>query len=174
MSRRVHTFAFAAIGALAIAGCHSPKGGWMPFTGGSHTYASYETRPATITILDLRTMDEIFTMNVPPGKQLTLDFKDGEGDDPVYNPDLMRYEVFDLGTETGKLRNTLNVPPANARRIDVTYRQDFEYRTTAGRGAEIGSDQIVNMSMPMHMSPDGLWRWNSTTRITAVDTTSDH
>ena len=173
MSRRAHTLALAAVGALAIAGCHTPKGGWMPFSGGSHTYASYETRPVTVSIVDVRTMERIFTMNVPPGKQLTLDFKLGEGDDPVYNPDLMRYEVFDLGTETGKLRNILNVPPANARRIDVSYRREFEYRTAAGEPG-LGQDQIVNMTSPVHMTPDGLWRWNSTERITSVDTSKDH
>ena len=50
----------------------------MPYTGGSSTYFSYETRPVTITVLDLRTYEEIFTINVPPGKQLTFDFKEGE------------------------------------------------------------------------------------------------
>lgn len=143
MIKKVMITVSALTAALFITGCHRPQGAFMSYTGGSNTYFSYETRPVTITIVDLRTGEEIFTMNVPPGKQLTFDFKDGEGDDPVYTPDLMRYEVFDMGTQNGKLRNTLNVPPANARRIDVAYRSDYEYRTARG-GRQIRKDQLLN------------------------------
>jgi hypothetical protein len=56
------------------------------------------------------------------GKQLTLDFREGKGDDPVLTPDLMVYQVFDLGTSIGKLRNSVTVPNSYSRRIDVDYR----------------------------------------------------
>ena len=56
------------------------------------------------------------------GKQLTLDFKTGDGDDPVATPDLMRYEIFPIGTSIGRLRNSLTVPNQYSRRIDVDYR----------------------------------------------------
>jgi hypothetical protein len=127
----------------SMTGCYSPKGGLMPASGGPQTYYSYETLPVTITIIDLRSNEEIFTMNVPPGKQLTFDFLDGEGDDPAYTPDLMRFEVFDMGTDSGKLRNTLSVPSAHSRRIDVTYRHEYEYRTAQGN-VPFHPDQIVN------------------------------
>ena len=143
MIRRIMITVIALATALFITGCHRPQGAFMPSTGDSNTYFSYETRPVTITILDLRTGEEIFSMNVPPGKQLTFDFVEDEGDDPVYTPDIMRYQVFDMGTETGKLRNTLSVPPANARRIDVTYREDYEYRTARGVD-RIRKDQLLN------------------------------
>ena len=143
MPRRLVIAFFATIAALAIPGCHRPAGAIMPYTGGSSTYFSYETRPVTVTILDLRTNEEIFTINVPPGKQLTFDFKPGEGDDEIYTPDVMRYEIFDMGTETGSLENILNVPPANARRVDVYYRDEFEYRE-AKAGDQLRPEQLVN------------------------------
>ena len=113
---------------LVIGGCHSPGGGWMPYTGGSTTYQSTEIRPASVTLVDTRTDEVVFSMDVPAGKELTVQFFDGEGDDSVYTPDLMRYYVFDLGTRTGKLQNAMSVPPAMARRLDVNYRSWPEYR----------------------------------------------
>ncbi|MCZ6834455.1 MAG: hypothetical protein O7G85_01645 [Planctomycetota bacterium] len=157
MSRRFSTALFAMTMMALATGCYSPKGGLMPATGGPQTYHSYETLPVTITIVDLRSNDEIFTMHVPPGKQLTFDFQIGEGDDPIYNPDLMRFEVFDMGTDSGKLRNTLSVPAADARRIDVTYRHEYEYRSAQGN-VPFHPDQIVNRP-----------NWtNSRNRITTV------
>ena len=60
------------------------------------------------------------------GKQLTLDFQEGEGDDPDRTPDLMVYQIFDLGTSIGKLRNSVTVPSSYCRRIDVDYRPPEE------------------------------------------------
>lgn len=152
MTKRISSGFIALTIAMFITGCHTPAGGIMPYTGGSNTYFSYETRPVTITIIDLRTNEEIFSMNVPPGKQLTFDFKEGLGDDPVYNPDLMRYEVFAMRTNSGKLRNSLTVPPANARRIDVSYRENYEYRDVTS-DTQLRADQL--MDRPEWWTPNG-------------------
>ena len=108
--------------ALILAGCYSPSGGWVKRIGAANTYYSTESRPATITIVDTRTAEPFFTIEIPVGKQLTLNFKEGEGDDPVLTPDLMVYQIFDLGTSIGKLRNSVTVPNQYSRRIDVDYR----------------------------------------------------
>lgn len=117
----------AAVVLMALSGCHSPRGGMMPASFGSTTYYSTETSPKTITLIDLRTGEEVFVMDIPVGKQLTLDFRAGMGDDPVYTPDLMRYQVFDMGTSIGRLRNSITVPSAASRRIDVDIRHGIEY-----------------------------------------------
>lgn len=108
-------------------GCYRPGGALMPYTGAPQTYYSTETRPKTVRIVDVRTNDVVFSMDIPVGKQLTMDFEDGAGDDPVYTPDTLRYEVFDLGTKTGKLRSQMSVPNANCRRVDITLRPAPEY-----------------------------------------------
>lgn len=99
----------------------------MPYTGGTSTYNSTEQYPCTVTLVDTRTSETFFTLEIPVGKQLTLDFKEGEGDDPVNTPALMRYEVWPIGTSTGTLRNALTVPDRWSRRIDVNYRRAPEY-----------------------------------------------
>jgi len=115
-----------------LSGCHRPQGGVLSYTGEPHTYYSYEHQPTTVTLLDTRTDEVVFAMDIPPGKQLSIQFIEGDGDDPVYTPDLMVYEVMDRGTTFGKLRNSVTVPSADVRRVDVDYRTGWEPRPETG------------------------------------------
>jgi hypothetical protein len=128
---------------VGLSGCHSPKGGMMPASWGTSTYYSTEISPKTITLIDIRTEEEIFVMDIPVGKQLTLDFREGMGDDPVYTPDLMRYQVFDIGTRVGRLRNSLTVPNAVSRRIDVEIRHGIEY-AEAPQEEQLRTDELID------------------------------
>ncbi len=112
---------------LVLAGCHSTRGGAFPRTGGSQTYYSTDTMQKTITVVDSRTGEVYLQIDVPVGKQLSLDFVKDGGDDPVNTPDLMRYQIMDQGTLIGRLRNAMSVPNAASRRIEVAVRQDVEY-----------------------------------------------
>lgn len=120
--------AAACLAAVPLGGCHSPRGGLLPHSGGSMTYVSTETRQMSIAVIDLRTDEEVFVMEIPPGKQLTMDFRTGGGDDPVYTPDLMRWEMFDAGKRTGRLKNALTVPNSASRRIDVFVNQAIAWQ----------------------------------------------
>lgn len=115
-------------GLTLLPGCLTPKGGMMPYTGAPDVFFSWEHEPCTVTLIDTRTDEVIFAMDIPPGKQLAVKFLDGEGDDPVYTPDVMLYEVMERGEKFGKLRNSLTVPSADVRRIDVDYRSGSELR----------------------------------------------
>ena len=86
------------------------------------------------------------------GKQLTLKFYEGKGDDPVYSPDLMKYAILDLGSQSGSLSSALTVPPAASRRIDVYYRHGTEY-TPANAAAHYRTDQVANR--PAWWTPEG-------------------
>jgi hypothetical protein len=110
------------VGCLALTGCHTPRGAILPYTGNSYTYYSTEQMPKTITIVDTRTNEPFFTQEIPPGRQLTIQFLKDEGDDEVNTPDLMLYQVFDLGTRIGKLRNSMSVPNATCRKIEMDFR----------------------------------------------------
>ena len=89
-------------------------------------YPSSVHNPKTLTIVDTRTSETIFTIDIPVGKQLVIDFEEGQGDDPLKTPDLMRYRIFDLGVTIGKLDSAITVPPASSRRVDVDIRQGPE------------------------------------------------
>jgi len=121
---------FAAVGLaviVATAGCYRPQGQLMNASGAASTYWSTETAPKTVRLRDLRSDEIVFTMDIPVGKQLVLDFVEGKGDDEVYTPDLMRYEVMDLGNTTGKLKSAMSVPNFSSRRIEVDIRTGTEY-----------------------------------------------
>jgi len=106
-----------------ILGCYAPDGGFMAASGRGFTYQSTSMQPLTISVIDTRTEEPFFTMEIPPGKQLTFNFKSGGGDDPVYTPDRMVYAVWDNGEMIGHLDNQLTCPNASCRRIDVEIRK---------------------------------------------------
>ena len=61
----------------------------------------------------------------------------------MYTPDLMRYEVFTLGTATGKLRNSLTVPARWSLRVDVHIREGVEYMS-APPEEKLRTDQVAD------------------------------
>ena len=144
--------AAAALLCLA-AGCvyHSPDGGILPQSGGSHTYYSTQTQPKTVVMTDLRSDEEFFRLEIPAGKQFTFDFLEEEGDDTVNTPDLMRYEIWPIGTTYGRLRNALSVPNAMSRRIDVFLR-DGEY-ASADPARRLRTDEMIDR--PAWWTPEG-------------------
>jgi hypothetical protein len=133
-------------------GCHAPGGAMMRRSGGSITYYSTEVEPISIRMIDLRNHEVIFSMDIPAGKQLTLDFLPEKGDDPALRPDLMRYDVWDIGTRTGRLRNSLTVPTASSRRIDVFYREGPEFME-APPDQQLRSDELAER--PPWWTPQG-------------------
>lgn len=133
---RVATRPWPTLGAILVSAtlataCYSPAGGLMPYTGGPVTYYSTEMQQKTINLVDVRNNEVVFSMAIPPGKQLTFKFEKDAGDNPVYTPDLMRYELFDIGTKIGRLRNAVTVPNAACRRVEVSIKGDVEYAEPA-------------------------------------------
>lgn len=120
-------FALGLVGAGLLGGCHRPQGALVPYPGGSLTYYSTEDQPKSVTVVDTRSDEVVFAMDIPVGKQLSMNFQADAGDDPVERPDLMRYEIWDIGTRYGRLRNTVTVPNANSRRVDMYLRNAPEY-----------------------------------------------
>ena len=122
MLRPLTALILAALASALLTGCYSPGGGVFPRSGGGMTYYSTENTPTTITLVDTRSGEELFTLDIPIGKQFVVDFDDGEGDDPEQTPDLMRYQIFDIGTSIGSLENSMTVPNRFSRRLDITIR----------------------------------------------------
>jgi len=110
------------------AGCHGPGGGVMPYTGGSQTIYSTETRPMSMRVIDTRTEEVFFTMDIPVGQQLTYNFKEEGGDDPVLRQSAMLWDLMPIGTSFGRLGNSQTVPNRFSRRIDIYVRDGVEYR----------------------------------------------
>lgn len=118
-SRTSAAFALAAAAAV-IGGCYSEGGTW--WSEDQQVYISRPHQPWNITLKDTRTGQDVWTVEVPVGKQLVVHFVKGAGTTDSYTPDLMEWAIMDDGAEFERLDNTLPVPPANARRIDTALR----------------------------------------------------
>ena len=122
----------AAIGTSALAaiatttGCLAYKPYYHESGSGAaidqYTYVSRPWEPKTITLIDVRTNEPVWTVDVPVGKQLTMRFYEDKNPDNAITPDNMRWQIQDEGTKFGHMANTTLVPPAEVRRIDVELR----------------------------------------------------
>lgn len=116
--------AFAALAACCLIGCFSPDGGLMPTTGRGFTYISTPTQPVTVTLIDTRTNESFYKMDIPAGQQLTFRFSDGTttNDSAKAKPVTMSWGMWAAGDQVGSLSNQMTAPPASCRRIDISYR----------------------------------------------------
>lgn len=106
--------AAALSAALATsAGCYYPGG--PGYSADRFTYESTTWQPWTVSIEDTRTGQEFWSVEVPVGQQLVVDFIPGEGAEGDFTPDLMRWQVMPIGHRFGTLANSLPVPPATGR-----------------------------------------------------------
>jgi hypothetical protein len=120
--------------ASLLPSCQMYTPGGDPFTNGpdsAATYQSSEEFPKTITLIDTRSGEHLFVMEVPVGKKLVIDFVADSGDNTVLTPDLMSWQVFPNDVSYGPLSNSMTVPNRWSRRIDVTFRESSEYANQA-------------------------------------------
>lgn len=105
--------------------------GWKP--GGNlasndhYTYVSTSHTPQTVSIVDTRSGEVIWSRDVPVAKQLNIRFVRNTNKDNPSRPDTMKYAVTDAGKLFGRLTDEITVPPAESRRIDVELRKGPEF-----------------------------------------------
>lgn len=119
---------------VTLTGC-STGGPYRSFwnEGGSgesddaYTYISYPHEPKTVSVIDTRTGEVLWSVDVPVGKQLSMRFYHEREKDNPYAPDLLKWSIWDAGTKTGRLGNAMLVPSGSARRVDITLRTSPEF-----------------------------------------------
>lgn len=115
---------------IAFAGCKMYEPGGNAFFNGPNsaaTWQSTEEFPKTVTLIDTRSGEHLFVMEIPVGKKLVIDFVKDSGDNTVLTPDLMMWEVFSSDVGYGPLSNSMTVPNGWSRRLDVALRDSSEY-----------------------------------------------
>lgn len=140
-----------------LGGCntHQPNngGGLFAHTGGPTTIQSTETEQSSVRMIDTRSGEVFFSVDIPVGKQLTFDFDRGDGDDPVYTPDILRYEIKPIGDKYGKLKNAMTAPNAASRRVDVTVKQTPMFANQPAESSALRTDTPADR--PDWWSPRG-------------------
>jgi len=121
--------ALAAASAGSLVGCSlGPyRTGGSQYSNDQYTYISQAHSPKTVELVDTRTGEVVWSVDVPVGQQLTFRFYENREPDNIYTPAMMRWDIYRAKQFFGRKANALLVPPAEARRIDVHVRPGPEY-----------------------------------------------
>jgi hypothetical protein len=109
---------------LGAGGCHR-EGPWPGASLDQYTYVSRSWEPKTITLIDTRTGEPTWSVDIPVGQQLVMGFSEGTGPNE-YKPDEVVWELMAAGKKFGTRNNRLACPPSYARRIDMAIRSTPE------------------------------------------------
>jgi hypothetical protein len=119
----------AAAAYAPISGCLNTGGGYSLMSEGgigasvdSHVYVSRSWQPWTVTVRDTRTGQAFWSIDVPVGKKLAIQFVRGTGTDGQYTPDLMKWGLMEEFATYSNLANSLPVPGMDDRRLEPTLR----------------------------------------------------
>lgn len=122
----MHRILAPVAAALILAGCSYTPGGPMRSID-QFTYESTVYEPVNVAIVDTRTDEVIWSMEVPVGRKVTVRFYANKSEGYEDYPDIMKWEAQGKGDFNASLRSTIPVPDRWSRRIDVSYRQGPEY-----------------------------------------------
>ncbi len=124
---RMMNVALALAAGTCLMGCTA---GYHPHGQGrsndTFTYISTSHEPKTMTLVDTRTSEKLWTCEIPVGQQLVVRFMDDERAESR-GWDTMKWRLMPAGTAWGTLDNAMSVPPYTARRMDMTLRKGPEF-----------------------------------------------
>lgn len=109
------------LAATGPGGCFYNEGG-LGMSEDKHVYVSRSHQPWTVTVRDTRTGQAFWSVDVPVGKKLVVQFLEGQGSENSFTPDLMQWGLMDEGDGYGNLTNSLPVPGRDVRRLEPTLR----------------------------------------------------
>ena len=75
----------------------------------------------------VRTLEEIWSVDVPVGQKLVIRFYPDKAEDNLHNPDVMRWQVYPASQIADMLDNQMPVPAPESRRIEWELRAVPEY-----------------------------------------------
>lgn len=86
-----------------------------------YLYESTTWQPKTVTLVDTRTGETAWSVDIPVGQALQVSFSEGTGPNE-YRPDEIRWEMAPIGRTIVSPMNRQPCPPHYARRIEQTLR----------------------------------------------------
>lgn len=118
-----------AILSLTLGACaYSPGGSGV--SNDVHTYLSTPHEPKTVSLIDTRTGQRIWTAEVPVGRQLVVKFMNN-GNAEQSGVDEMRWDIMNYGRSWSTLSNIQPCPPASSRRLEWDLRKRPEMPAAA-------------------------------------------
>lgn len=119
------------LGTLSLGGCNAGHESYQ-FPSTTHT-------PQTVTLVNTRTGERLWSQEVPAGSQLNIAFVRSPGVAEEQHYDEMRWSITSLGRSPGSVLSTtptsrssmMRVPPPSERRLEVVVRDGPEDRPSA-------------------------------------------
>jgi len=112
----------ALAGGLSLGACSNFSPGGSGFSEDRFTYASTEWSPKTVELIDTRNGQTMWSVDVPVGQKLTLNFdKVYEPEDSGF-PDRMKWVIQKIESDSWKGFQTMMAPPSNSRLLQMTLR----------------------------------------------------
>lgn len=137
LGSRIGLFALAALGPIGFTtGCHT-EGGPM-WSADRYTYVSRTWEPKTVSVIDTRTGESIWSVDIPVGQKLSVGFSKGTGPNE-YKPDEIVWEVIPEDRTFATRSNRQPCPPAHARRIEMHIRATPELPGAEMPGSPYGT-----------------------------------
>ena len=90
------------------------------------TYRSTEFMPQTVTLMDTRDLQPLWSSDVPVGYELRVRFVRNYDTENVRLPDTMRWAIVPAKASGRVLSNQIPCPPHGSRRLDVAVRSTPE------------------------------------------------
>lgn len=96
----------------------------------TYHFVSTASMPQTVTLRNFQTGENVWSQEIPVGKQLNVSFLRRADIADSQGWDEMRWSVSDIGRDHGGNSSTIRVPPPSERRLDVHDRSTPEARPT--------------------------------------------
>jgi hypothetical protein len=135
-----------ALGSALIAGCYYEGGAGVSLD--EHTFYSSSWQPKTVYLQDTRTKEVIWTVDIPVGKQLTVKIEKGAGAKDSMVPDRLLWQIFDQGTHSGVLNNSVTVPGGDDKQLSWKLRPAPELPEDSG-----GAHKETPKEPPIKVAP---------------------
>ena len=125
-----------ALTLASLGGCviGDPEGGNRASTD-KHVYVSYYWAPKTISLIDTRNDEVLWTYEIPVGKKLKIQFENSRN---RLSDQIMRWGVGEPDGRFIRLDNQMPVPSQHARKLDWVLRPVPEYPPDAAASTEGG------------------------------------
>jgi len=127
-----------------LGGCKYNEAG-PGYSADEHTYVSTAWRPWTVTLVDTRTGEAVWSADIPVDQQLVIRFRKGKGPSDEL-PDMMDWGLMDAGTKYGHRKNRLPVPGRDARLLKPTLRPTPEMPGAVLTSAPAEPDEVLEMA----------------------------
>jgi len=133
-----------------LSGCAGEGGAY--YSDDHYLYTSRAWEPKTITLIDTRTGESLWSVDIPVGKELSMGFSKGTGPNE-YKPDELVWEMRENGKRFGSRNNRMPCPPRDARRVDMTIRPKPEMPGTPVPGSPFRSNNEGGAAVPQGYTP---------------------